>query len=175
MPPCFTRNICCLFWGFPVLRSPDAPPTTRLDFFLLLPSQMQVLQLSLHCLRLCILSCMEIACHPMCCELCLWFWATARVTRSTGGWASLEGPEGPRWHFSHVSPKGHTHPKSWIKASHKTRPDFRGGRLAPPPMGGVCREEWVGPSLEIPTQAGLNRSPSRCLRRLGPTELCTSR
>ena len=136
------------------------PPPPRLDFFLLLPSQMQVLQLSLRCIRLCILSVMEIACHPMCCDLCLWFWATARVTRSTGGWASLEGPEGPPWHFSHVaahiqsfkllysflvasqraqkqklagSPtQGHTHPKSWIKASHKTRPDFMGGRQAHP-------------------------------------------
>ena len=135
-------------------------PPPRLDFFLLLPSQMQVLQLSLRCIRLCILSVMEIACHPMCCDLCLWFWATARVTRSTGGWASLEGPEDPPWHFSHVaahiqsfkllysflvasqraqkqklagSPtQGHTHPKSWIKASHKTRPDFMGGRQAHP-------------------------------------------
>ena len=98
-PPCFTRNICCLFWGFPVLRSPDAAPTARLDFFLLLPSQMQVLQLSLRCLHPCILSFMEIACHPRCCEPCLWFWATARVTRSAGGWASLEGAEGPPWLF----------------------------------------------------------------------------
>ena len=88
------------------------PPTPTLIFFLLLPSQMQVLQLSLSCLRLCILSFMETACHPMCCDLCLWFRATARVTRSTGGWASLEGPEGPPWHFSHVaslSPRGGSH------------------------------------------------------------------
>lgn len=72
------------------------------------------------------------------------------------------------------SPKGHSHPKQWIRASHKTCPDFRGGRQAPPPVGGACREEWVGPSLEIPSQAGLNWSPSRCLRRLGPTKFCTS-
>lgn len=43
------------------------PAPARLDFFLLLPSQMQVLQLSLRCLHPCILSFVEIAYHPMCC------------------------------------------------------------------------------------------------------------
>ena len=43
------------------------PAPARLDLVLLLPSQMQVLRLSLRCLHPCILSFMETAYHPMCC------------------------------------------------------------------------------------------------------------